>query len=98
MAEDVIWSGHRLLGHRKRQGLTHKDLAEKMLLSPDSIRNYEKERTIPSVQRWGLLANALGLDFRDLQRRFSAPKDDFIDALKFGPRDWNDAELRPLGM
>lgn len=53
---------------RKRHGgLTQKELAEKVGVSDITVGNWERGRTVPSIEKWKAVADALGVSMQEIE-------------------------------
>lgn len=79
MAKDIgpLTFGNSLETYRKCEGVSQKDFAEKLGISPSSLCDIERGRKIPSPRRAAKIANQIGepevfwlkLAFQDMLRK-----------------------------
>lgn len=85
MVDDVaIVVGRRLRGIREAAGLTQAELAALALKSVETVSNFERGRTLPSIRTLALLAERLDCsvaDFFDLSPIAPRHDDPFIAAV-----------------
>ena len=66
LVDDVDWLGGMLKNYRKMKGLTQRDLARRMGVSPAAICQYEKgHRNLTRIPTLKRLADALGISISD---------------------------------
>lgn len=53
--------GDKIFAYRRRRGLSQEELAKKAGMSLSTIRGYERGRSVPSAERVGQIALALGV-------------------------------------
>ncbi|MDO3654589.1 helix-turn-helix domain-containing protein [Bacillus subtilis] len=66
--------GHKLKTLRKQEGLTQKELAEKLFLSQSSITRFEKEEILPTSETLSKIANYFDVSIDFLLDRPQSPQ------------------------
>lgn len=62
----IINLGETLKEERKKANLTQEELAEKLLISPKTISNWENQKTTPDIERLIILAKLFDLSLDKL--------------------------------